>query len=178
VKPNILQLKFDGAMLTRGFWLYVWEIKVSDGRVVHYDGKTGDKASRVSQSPFNRLTNHMGDNKHSNALRRHLGQMKINLENCCFCFHAYGPLFGGRSQKTHGELCDVTSRLERALADALTAAGYEVINKVHCRTALDAEVFADIYTAFATHFDKLSAGDVGTSVRDVAALTTIDRGPR
>ena len=49
-------------------------------------------------------------------------------------FHAFGPLFDGES-KTHGELCDITSSLEKALADAMTAAGYAIINSVRvaCR---------------------------------------------
>jgi len=32
---------------------------------------------------------------------------------------AYGPLFEEESHKTHGELCDVTSALEKGLADAM-----------------------------------------------------------
>jgi hypothetical protein len=145
---------FDGALLSRGFWLYVWEITAPNGRKVHYVGKTGDKATRVCQSPFNRLSNHLGGNKNSNALKRHLARMKIQAENSQFRFYAYGPLFGG-SERTHGELCDVTSGLEKALADAMIEAGYEVINPVHCRTPLDAETFAAVRAAFMTYFDKL-----------------------
>jgi len=157
---------FDGALLSRGFWLYVWEIVASDGRTVHYVGKTGDKASRVSQSPFNRLSNHLGGNKHSNALKRHLAQKQINPERCQFCFHAYGPLFADNSKQTHGELCDVTSGLEKALANAMAEAGYEVINKVHCRTPLDVEAFSALRAAFASHFEKLSSGNTAAATRE------------
>ncbi len=148
--------RFDGALLSRGFWLYVWEIVAPDGRTVHYVGKTGDKASRVCQSPFNRFSNHLGGNKHSNALKRHLAQKKIYPERCQFRFHAYGPLFVDNSKQTHGELCDVTSGLEKALAEAMSEAGYEVINKVHSRTPIDLAMFQAARNAFATHFKKLS----------------------
>lgn len=154
---------FDGALLSRGFWLYVWEIVAPDGRTVHYVGKTGDKASRVCQSPFNRLTNHLSGNKHSNALKRHLSQLNVDAESCHFRFHAYGPLFDGKSQKSHGDLCDVTSGLEKELAFAMTEAGYFVINKVHCRTPLDVEAFVAVRTAFAVRFDKLLAGNAALS---------------
>lgn len=156
---NLFQLGFDGAMLSRGFWLYVWEIVATSGETVHYVGKTGDKASGVSQSPFNRLSSHLAGNKHSNALKRHLGQIRINPENCRFCFHAYGPLFHGNREKTHGELCDITSGLEKALADAMADAGYKVLNAVQCRGQLDIKTFAAVRSAFATHFDKLSTGN-------------------
>jgi hypothetical protein len=146
---------FDGALLSRGFWLYVWEITAPGGRTLHYVGKTGDKASRVCQSPFNRLSSHLGGNKHSNALKRHLAQKKIDPNCCHFRFHAYGPLFDGKSNETHSKLCDVTSGLEKALADAMSEAGYDVINKVHCHMPLDVEAFAVVRAAFATHFKTL-----------------------
>ena len=162
---------FDGALLSRGFWLYVWKIVAPDGRTFYYVGKTGDKASRVCQSPFNRLTNHLGDNRHSNALSRHLSQIRIDPLSCQFQFHAYGPLFGHGSQRTHGELCDVTSGIEKALANAMTEAGYAVINKVQCRTPLDLEAFAAVRTAFAAHFGQLSSGDTATTTRESPTAT-------
>jgi hypothetical protein len=155
VAAELYKLSFDGALLSRGFWLYVWEIVATDGSTVHYVGKTGDKASRVSQSPFNRLSNHLGGNKHSNALRRYLGQMRIDPAQCRFRFHSYGPLFDSMDKRTHGELCDITSGLEKALADAMTEAGYAVVNPVRCHGRLDTETFAPVRASFATHFDKL-----------------------
>jgi hypothetical protein len=164
---------FDGALLSRGFWLYVWEIVPAHGRTIHYVGKTGDKASRVCQSPFNRLSNHLGGNKHSNALKRHLGQKKIEPERCQFRFHAYGPLFVDNSEQTHGELCDATSGLEKALADALNEAGYEVINKVHCRIPIDLAIFQTARNAFATHFKKLSVNSKA-NIREFPTEATVN----
>jgi hypothetical protein len=156
VAAELYKLSFNGALLFRGFWLYVWEIVAPDGRTIHYVGKTGDKASRVSQSPFNRLSNHVGGNKRSNALRRYLDKMRIDPARCQFHFYSYGPLFfDSMDKKTHGELCDVTSGLEKALANAMTDAGYTVMNPIHCRSQIDFEIFAVVRASFGTHFDKL-----------------------
>jgi hypothetical protein len=155
VAAELYKLSFDGALLSRGFWLYICEIFTPDDRTLCYVGKTGDKASRVSQSPFNRLSNHVGGNEHSNALRCYLAQLRIDPAQCQFRFHSYGPLFYSIDKGTHGELCDITSGLEKALADAMTQAGYTVINPVRCRSRLDTETFAVVRASFATVFDKL-----------------------
>jgi hypothetical protein len=177
VAPSLYNTSFEGALLCRGFWLYVWEIVAPDGRTVHYVGKTGDKASRVCQSPFNRLSNHLGGNKHSNALKRHLAQKKIEPERCQFRFHAHGPLFADNSKQTHGELCDVTSALEKALADAMNESGYEVINKVHCRIPMDLAMFQAARNAFATHFNKLLVNSKA-NIRESPSVTTMNGGQR
>jgi hypothetical protein len=173
VTELLYNASFDGALLSRGFWLYVWEIVAPDGRTVHYVGKTGDKASRVCQSPFNRLSNHLGGNKHSNALKRHLALKKIEPERCQFRFHAYGPLFADNSKQTHGELCDVTSGLEKALAEAMSEAGYEVINKVPCRTPTDRATFQSARNAFATHFKNLLANSKA-NIRPFPTVATVN----
>jgi hypothetical protein len=157
MKPVLCSASFDGAILSRGFWLYVWEIATPDGRNLYYVGKTGDKASGASQSPFNRLSNHLGGNKHSNALKRHLAKRKIDPERCEFHFHAYGPLFTDKSTRAHGELCDVTSGLEKALAEAMNGARYEVINTVQSHAPIDLALFEAVKNAFASHFKNLSS---------------------
>jgi hypothetical protein len=175
VAGSLSNICFDGVLLSRGFWLYVWEILVPDGTRVHYVGKTGDKASRACQSPFNRLSNHLGGNKHSNALKRHLSQRKIDPEQCQFQFHAYGPLFQEKRKGTHDDLCDITSGLEKELADAMAEAGYEVVNKIHCRTKGDAEVFEEVRDAFSSHFDKLLPGSKAAMVRE-SRVESVRRG--
>jgi hypothetical protein len=155
VKEKPYQLDFDGAVLVRGFWLYVWEVLVNDGRILHYFGKTGDKSSGVSQSPFDRLTKHLGSNRNNNALRRILAKNKVYPEQCHFRFNTCRPFFYTESAKTHSELCDITSSLERALADAMAAAGYVVLNIVKCRIPVDPKLFARVRGAFAAHFKNL-----------------------
>lgn len=152
---NLHQLNFDGAILARGFWLYVWEITPKNGPTLHYIGKTGDKSSGKSQSPFDRLSKHLGSNKNNNALRRHLGNSKINPEECSFRFSACGPLFASESSGPHGDLCDRTSGLEKALAEAMARAGYAVINDVKCRQSPDQDLFISVRQIFAKRFPKL-----------------------
>lgn len=154
--PKLHQIELDGKLLTRGFWLYVWEIKCGKRKPFYYVGKTGDKASGVCQSPFNRVSAHLGSNENNNALTRHLAVNDIDPEKCSFRFHPYGPLFYGRTTPTHGELCDLTSGLEKALADAMRAAGYEVLNTVNCRQVPPKAIVAKVLKAFAPHFPKLS----------------------
>src|SRR5208283_3705997 len=66
------ELTFDGGLLERGFWLYVWEITTPQDTHLYYVGRTGDSSSIKAQSPFNRMGQHLGFNKHANPLRRHL----------------------------------------------------------------------------------------------------------
>ena len=149
------QLTFDGAILARGFWLYIWEISVNDGRTFYYVGKTGDKASRTSQSPFDRLSKHLGSNDKNNALRQHLATRVIEPEDCRFRFYAYGPLFQNDFARPHAESCDIMSGLEKALADAMAAAGYNLLNTVKCRMPLDQKQFEDVKAAFSARFPML-----------------------
>jgi hypothetical protein len=155
VKPILHQLEFEGALLTRGFWLYIWEISVSDGRTLHYVGKTGDKPSGKSQSPFDRISKHLGDNPNNNALRRHLRAKRVDPENCRFRFRAYGPLFSNGLMPAHGELCDTMSGLEKALADLMAEVGYEMLNTVPSHQPVDEELFIRVRAAFAAEFPKL-----------------------
>lgn len=156
MKTDLCQLDFDGVLLARGFWLYVWEITTGNGSKLHYVGKTGDKASGVSQSPFDRLSKHLGSNKNNNALLRHLEKLEIDPKACRFSFHAWGPLADNDTTKTHGELCDICSGLEKALADAMAEAGYTLINSVRCRVPLDKTRFASVRAAFAAQFPRLA----------------------
>lgn len=137
MNATLHQVNFEGTLLARGFWLYIWEIGTGDGLTVHYVGKIGDKASGVCQSPFDRLSKHLGYNKQNNALRRYLGTKGIDPNRCHFRFHAHGPLFADDPASSHGNLCDEMSGLEKVLADAMVAAGYTVLNPVYCRQAVD-----------------------------------------
>lgn len=156
--PRLCTLSFDGAMLSRGFWLYVWEITLENGSTVHYVGKTGDKASGARQSPLNRAFNHLGFNVNNNALRRHLETARIDPEKCQFRFQAYGPVFDDTTQKAHGELCDIMSGLEKALAGAMSTAGYAVLNHVSSRMSVNKEQFAKVREAFSVSFPRLANG--------------------
>lgn len=153
---DIYESSFDGALLNRGFWLYVWQITTPDKLSLYYVGRTGDSSSANAQSPFNRMSQHLGFRKQSNALRRYLGIRGICPEQCHFTLVAYGPLAKeGSSPEEHRSARDITAAMEKGLAEAMSGAGYEVLNNVNCRVMLNAQMFAKVVTAFAEKFPRL-----------------------
>lgn len=155
----ILQsLSFSGALLERGFWLYVWEVTPADGRTVLYVGRTGDSSSAHAQSPFNRLSQHLGANKHANALRRQLLTVGIEPNHCLrFEMVAFGPVHPeGSSMADHTPLRNLVAAMEKALCDSPVNAGYTVLNSVNCRQKLDDESWQKVLAAFTARFPKLN----------------------
>jgi hypothetical protein len=103
------------------------------------------------------MSQHLGFNERSNVLRRRLTSRGIDPEACTFRLVAHGPILKEASgSENHNRPRDITAALEKALATALTDAGYNVINKVHCRTPLDDKLFANVRSAFAAEFPKLT----------------------
>ena len=45
MKAKTLELNFNGELLQRGFWLYIWEIKTPKKKHLYYVGRTGDSSS-------------------------------------------------------------------------------------------------------------------------------------
>jgi hypothetical protein len=149
-------VNFSGELLHRGFWLYVWEISTSN-ETLYYVGRTGDSSSPNAQSPFNRMSQHLGFNERCNVLRRRLTTRGIDPETCTFRLVAHGPILNeAAGSEDHKRPRDITAALEKALAVALSHAGYTVINKVHWRTPLDDKLFANVRSAFAAEFPKLT----------------------
>lgn len=142
-------LSFDGAVLQRGFWLYVWKITPLDSAPVYYVGRTGDSSSPNAQSPFNRVGQHLGFNRRSNALRRHLEARGLIAEECQFEFIAHGPILPEEdNMEDHRQSRDVVAALEKGLCDFITATGADVLNVVHCRRPIDEELFSSVRKAF------------------------------
>ena len=155
------ELVFDGALLTRGFWLYVWEIERPNGPNLYYVGRTGDSSSTNAQSPFNRMGQHLGFAQNSNMLRRHLGKFSAEPEQCSFRLVALGPLEAeskAESRREHDERRDVVAAMEKALAELMAKAGCVVMNDVVSRKPLDAMRFASVRTAFSRAFPILATG--------------------
>ncbi len=150
-------LTFNGGLLERGFWLYVWEITTPEkAHIYYYVGRTGDSSSLNAQSPFNRMGQHLGFRKQSNALRRLLKAKEVEPEQCVFRLIAHGPIMEeGTTREEHRPRRDRIAALEKALADGLTDAGYDVINMVNSRAPLDPDTFASVLTAFASRFPNL-----------------------
>lgn len=157
MSPSTHAFTFSGQILQRGFWLYVWEIQPAGGETLYYVGRTGDSSSLNAQSPFNRMGQHLGFNEQSNVLRRRLVKSGVTLETCEFRLVAHGPILAeAESLENHHRRRDIVAAMEKALAEAMAAAGYRVINEVACRALLDEELFATVRTAFAEHFLNLS----------------------
>ncbi|MEX2205250.1 MAG: hypothetical protein WEF50_03375 [Myxococcota bacterium] len=154
------EFRFDGSILQRGFWLYVWEITPPGRPVLYYVGRTGDSSSTNAQSPFNRMGQHLGFDVASNTLRRHLEGRGVAPEVCAFRLVALGPLepesrAAGRAE--HDERRDGLAAMEKALAGALASSGCEVMNRVASRKALDDVRFAQVWAAIVKAFPQLSA---------------------
>jgi len=149
-------MEFNGKLLKRGFWLYIWDIKEDRSPHRHlYVGRTGDSSSPNASSPFRRIGQHLDSSLHAkgNALGRQLRGAGIDAETCTFEMIAIGPIFD--EQKTmpeHKPLRDKTAALERAVADELKHRGYTVLG-THPRasepdSALLEQVMTKLQAAF------------------------------
>jgi len=153
---NIHSLTLPGEMLRRGFWLYVWRIRVK-GETLLYVGRTGDESSPHASAPYDRFGQHLGRNRNANALRRNLEARGLTLDQIdAYDFVFYGPVHDEAADlAAHIPLRDAIAALEKALADELTIAGYTVLNKVHCRRPLDPAEWDKVRNAFGAEFPKL-----------------------
>ena len=165
--PSVHTLTLPGPMLERGFWLYVWCVETPSGELL-YVGRTGDNSSPHAAAPYTRMGQHLGNSQSQNALRAHLEKRGIDPISCInFQIVSYGPIFpevereGGTSRKElmelHIPLRNIVGALEKALADSLTDAGYDVLNAVKWKHPLDEERWKPVRTAFSEHFPKLKS---------------------
>jgi hypothetical protein len=155
------ELIFNGQLLRRGFWLYVWEITDANGQF-YYVGRTGDSSSLNAQSPFARMGQHLGFKAESNALRRQLVAKSVTPEECTFRLVAHGPIMAeGATKMEHCLRRDQIAAMEKALACAMVEAGYQVLNSVSCRIPLDEEGFLRVRKAFSLRFPKLVRREAG-----------------
>jgi len=156
MKTQTHELNISGELLQRGFWLYVWVIQTPKKQFLYYIGRTGDSSSINAQSPFNRMGQHLGFHKNSNVLRRYLKKKKVTPESCSFRLVSHGPILKeSKNKDVYLKRRDIIAAMEKALADEMTAAGYDVINTVHCRKKLNDVKFAPVRDAFAKHFRML-----------------------
>ena len=148
----------DGAMLRRGFWLYVWEITTPTGDKVLYVGRTGDSSSPNAQSLFNRMGQNLGTLATSSMVRNNLEKRGVDAVECNFCMVGRGPIFDEPATKTmdaHRPIRDQVAALERKLAEDLKAAGYDVMNTVRSNAVLDEALYEQVRAAFARELPGL-----------------------
>jgi hypothetical protein len=120
MKFKTYEMKFEGELLSRGFWLYVWEIKYKN-KLQYYIGRTGDSSSVNASSPFVRSARHLNfkSNAKGNSLIRQLktGLSKQEILKCQFRLIAIGPLFKESSRLfLHRRRRDVMAALEYKVA--------------------------------------------------------------
>ena len=143
---NAYSMKFDGRLLRRGFWLYIWRIR-GEASDHLYVGRTGDSSSPHASSPFKRIGQHLDPrpNAKGNALGRQLRKAGVDCEACEFEMVAVGPVFD--EQKTfdaHKPFRDRTALLERAVADWLRHRGYTVLGLHPPAGSPDGEILAQV----------------------------------
>jgi hypothetical protein len=168
------RLTIPGAMLRRGFWLYVWRAVTADNNELLYVGRTGDNSSPNASPPYIRMGQHLGSIKNQNALRIHLVKNGVTPEECRkFDLVAHGPIYAevvkpsnydradnkGRLalMKLHNPVRNVVGAMEKRLAIELSDAGYIVMNTVRSSHDVDQAEWLPIRRAFAEDFPDLQA---------------------
>ena len=151
-------MSFDGALLNRGFWLYVCDIQTPTIRYL-YVRRTGDSSSPNAASPFQRIGQHLdlSPSAKGNSIAKRLMEKGVDPLLCTFRMLAVGPLFP--EQETFGEHVmyrDKIASLETALADHLRQKGYDVLG-VHTPGAdLDATLLDQVLRVVDEQFPILS----------------------
>jgi hypothetical protein len=156
--PETFTVTLDGAMLRRGFWLYVWEITMPDGNKALYVGRTGDNSSPFAQSLFNRLGQNLGTLPNASMVRNNLEKRGVNAAHCQFRMVGHGPIFDevpNKDFEIHKPIRDKVGAVEKRLAEDFKAAGYDVMNTVRWNAPLDENLYEPIRAAFAAEFPGL-----------------------
>ena len=140
------QMSFQGEVLERGFWLYVWEI-VSDSNKYFYVGRTGDSSSAHAASPFNRIGQHLDfrENAKGNSLAKRLKQAGVNPRTSNFRMLALGPFFPEQATfDKHKHLRDQMATFEFELANYLKTEGCNVLGSHHIGSTVDNGILGDV----------------------------------
>jgi hypothetical protein len=139
-------LSFQGALLERGFWLYVWRIRHKNSCAL-YVGRTGDSSSRYASSPFSRLGQHLDvrPTAKANTLLRNIHAAGFDHEECSFELLSVGPLFPEQAElESHRKYRDIVAPLESALAAHLRTAGHSVLGTHPKPRKYDEQLFQQV----------------------------------
>jgi hypothetical protein len=141
-------------ILERGFWLYVWEIQLSEGGNVFYVGRTGDSSSPNASAPYSRMSQHLGNNRNNNTLKRHLNNNGLKVRK--FLLHAYGPIYPEQSNfEDHKVKVDIVAAYEKELCNLLkNKLRLQVLNTVNCKKELNEAGWRPIELAFEEKLKK------------------------
>lgn len=154
-------MTFDGALLERGFWLYVW--RIADGsQEVLYVGRTGDSSSMHASSPFRRIGQHLElkENAKANAMARRLRERGLKPSACGYAMTAIGPLFPEQPEMASHQIHrDRVAGLEMALAGWLRSRGYDVLGAHASRHPADAALLHEITLVLEAEFPQRARPD-------------------
>ena len=137
---------FDGSLLRRGFWLYIWDIRCSTERFL-YVGRTGDSSSPNAASPFQRIGQHLDfrPSAKGNALAKRLAEKNVSPSECSYQMHAIGPIFPEQdSFEAHKPFRDKMATLEKEVADLLRERGYRVLGTHHLGSIVEPSLLGEI----------------------------------
>ncbi|MFC1739067.1 hypothetical protein ACFL1G_08475 [Planctomycetota bacterium] len=143
---KIYKMSFEGQVLERGFWLYVWKISTSKTDYL-YVGRTGDSSSPNAASPFKRIGQHLdfGKNAKGNSMAKNLCKNNINPLDCTFEMFAIGPLFPEQNSKeNHYPIRDEMAALEFALSNELKKRNYTVLGTHIPKKSLHKQLFQQV----------------------------------
>jgi len=143
---NAYEMGFDGEVLQRGFWLYIWKI-VYEQKTYIYIGRTGDSSSPNASSPFNRIGQHLDfrNNAKGNSLAKNLIKAGVDPKQSKFSMLALGPLFEEqKSFDTHKPFRDQMATLEYETAEYLKKNNFTVLGKHYKGTAVPLNTVAEL----------------------------------
>ena len=133
------KMEFPGAVLERGFWIYIWRITDKTQTAYYYVGRTGDNSSAKASSPFARIGQHLGKNQNSNAILKKLCELQIKPHECKFECIFFGPIAEeAMNWDVHVKSRDSVAKIEKAVADYLKEKELEVIGS-HPRDGCELE---------------------------------------
>jgi len=151
-------MSFQGEILERGFWIYVWEIKCNDKSYI-YIGRTGDSSSPNAASPFNRIGQHLNfkENAKGNSLAKRLTEVGVNPSISTFRMQAIGPLYPEQeSFEKHCHYRDRMATIEFEVAKCLSSKGFNVIGQHHKGSHVEETILSDIKLNITKFLEKIS----------------------
>lgn len=155
--PFGFTLDFEGALLARGFWLYVWRV-THRARTIVYVGRTGDSSSCNAGSPIARLGLHLDVRKSASAnmLLRHMKLRDMDPVASSYRMVALGPIFPEQTTwAAHERIRDIVAPMEAALARHMTALGFDVVGMTSSRHPLDEQLFERVLRQGRAQLDAL-----------------------
>ena len=156
--PKTVTVTLDGAMLRRGFWLYVWEITTPDGKEVLYVGRTGTTHRPTpshSSTGSGRTLGRWQTPAWFGTTLRSGASIPLGVSSAWSATAPSSTRSPTKDFAAHKPIRDKVGAIEKKLAEDLVAVGYDVMNQVRWNTPLDPELYEPVRAAFAAEFPAL-----------------------